>query len=901
VSEVYGGSLLPVIAVHQDDQDKWAAFRRWAYHNVDDTGLPLAQFNRYLLDQFHMEGELYQQWLATMKTAATPPDPSPQIQQVQQQIKGLTQQVNNLQQATPSLQPQPDQSKQMAQSQYSPNTNPAQAYMPKPKQAVKQASIMSGYGWLSPQGEFYPTNDHLGFLMENPELFGKTEAWVQRIQSNQNKLSDYYISTIWHGWIRFVNSGNVLNMFSKEIDGPTLGRIQDAIGETYRQFSSVQWEQLDGNAETVPIKRFMSVSSPDEFRDPASKQACSGGSSILLSPYPCQVPPLSLSPPAGGRGAVGTHPSGGSPDRYKTTTVQDAGWNLTGADLPMLYHGGKEFINDVDPDMLQSRDHGFYGRGFYCATRPDLVKGYGGRVSGFAVDPGARVLRSALNAADAPSGLIEGVEAEAQETVFPKAEARGKGTDYLEELARIHTSPLAWKSAVDEFGTRQGYDIIWHSDAEVVVKNLNVLRRVPVKRQPKTAADAVSQTDAFQNWFGKSQIIDESGQPLTVYHGTTAPEDFSEFSVGYPVEEQDDDEYTRTGSGPDPRTFLGSHFARETSVANGFAKGQYGEREFSKGQGGRVYPVFLRITKPYETSDSAMLNEMLDGQYNHPAVDYELQDDDKNFEQYEQDPEYRARVNQTALDEDGTNDLAQEMAATYRSKLQDQGYDGIIYDNEIEGGTSYIVFDPSQVKSVFNRGGYSPESGDILAKKLVAHTDAEWDDIFVNKENAHRDRVHQNLITLAGAGFISYEDANERGEAHDHTKFMEPLKTPYQWRMRHDQDGIPYPPGMAERVDQAVAEHRAVEPHHVEAHAKPSDMPDLDLAEMVCDWYASGNYEVDSNIDSWMAENGGDYDFTDDQWELIHAMVDTLQSKDAEVQAGADDHQLLDNAGDNDG
>src|SRR6516164_1100980 len=41
-------------------------------------------------------------------------------------------------------------------------------------------------------------------------------------------------------------------------------------------------------------------------------------------------------------------------------------------------------------------------------------------------------------------------------------------------------------------------------------------------------------TEQFKAWFGNSKVVDKNGSPLVVYHGTTTPEDFSEFSVGEP-------------------------------------------------------------------------------------------------------------------------------------------------------------------------------------------------------------------------------------------------------------------------------------------------------------------------------------------------------------------------------
>lgn len=46
-------------------------------------------------------------------------------------------------------------------------------------------------------------------------------------------------------------------------------------------------------------------------------------------------------------------------------------------------------------------------------------------------------------------------------------------------------------------------------------------------------------------------------------------------------------------------------------------------------------------------------------------------------------------------------------------KAKRQGYDGLVYQNTAEGGESYVAFSPTQIKSVFNRGTWSPTEPDI--------------------------------------------------------------------------------------------------------------------------------------------------------------------------------------------
>ena len=48
------------------------------------------------------------------------------------------------------------------------------------------------------------------------------------------------------------------------------------------------------------------------------------------------------------------------------------------------------------------------------------------------------------------------------------------------------------------------------------------------------------------------------------------------------------------------------------------------------------------------------------------------------------------------------------------NEIKKLGYDGIVYKNEYEGGgDSYIVFDPNQIKSIYNKGDFDRNNSNI--------------------------------------------------------------------------------------------------------------------------------------------------------------------------------------------
>jgi|GEM_PF-6262288 len=218
----------------------------------------------------------------------------------------------------------------------------------------------------------------------------------------------------------------------------------------------------------------------------------------------------------------------------------------------------------------------------------------------------------------------------------------------------------------------------------------------------------------------KARFLKGSKAPLRLYHGTVEPTDFSVFGVGEPhyVEDEHGESIQRQGSGPDPTTYLGSHFAEEPEVANRFARGLYGERKGTT-SGNRVYPVHLAIKNPHVTTEREMHDWMLRQSVSTPWVEHLLNDDDEMRARYEKDSGYRRHINESVLgleheSDEPTYETAQEMARKLRDHLIAKGHDGIKYKNEVEGGTSWIAFDPRQIKSAIgNRGTYDPNDPDI--------------------------------------------------------------------------------------------------------------------------------------------------------------------------------------------
>ncbi|MER9217857.1 D-Ala-D-Ala carboxypeptidase family metallohydrolase [Mesorhizobium sp. M0644] len=190
--------------------------------------------------------------------------------------------------------------------------------------------------------------------------------------------------------------------------------------------------------------------------------------------------------------------------------------------------------------------------------------------------------------------------------------------------------------------------------------------------------EAITETPAFKNWFGESKVVDAQGKPLVVYHGTQA--NFEAF---------DPKRAGRLDSG-----FLGEgvYFSTDPDTANYYANSGVDE-------GQNIIPAYLSIKNPYmwQKKTRGVRGVVMQGS--------KLPDDlhDAVIERTE-----------FAYDENAEWDAAAErdMSRALTEILKERGYDGVIAD--VGGGELEIVaFEPTQIKSVNNRGTFDPADARI--------------------------------------------------------------------------------------------------------------------------------------------------------------------------------------------
>ena len=266
----------------------------------------------------------------------------------------------------------------------------------------------------------------------------------------------------------------------------------------------------------------------------------------------------------------------------------------------------------------------------------------------------------------------------------------------------------------------------------------------------KKTQKAIPTSKEFQEWFGNSKMVDKNGHPLVAYHGTTSPVDFEDFSTeGPPRDEEGNESVSSSG---DPNAYMGAHFAigdRAQDVANKFAENKEGWlRDRYTGENEpkpRVIPAYLKLENPisFESerslngyvneghiSDEDLLNEAMraDG-----IEDAEEGGDEVDawLHKYDTNPAFRAEQNKWILesppstfgyeDSSAINDAASELGQEARDRLRKEGYDGVIYKNDVEGGHAAIAFDSDQIQhAIPNAGVAKPQPKPKKTKGAVS-------------------------------------------------------------------------------------------------------------------------------------------------------------------------------------
>lgn len=222
----------------------------------------------------------------------------------------------------------------------------------------------------------------------------------------------------------------------------------------------------------------------------------------------------------------------------------------------------------------------------------------------------------------------------------------------------------------------------------------------------------VSDNPKFWNWFKESKVVDDSGMPLLQYHSTR--KSFDQFDVSYS---------------------FGAHFGTNKAaldrIQEYLIRNKINDKRIERFEL-QTIPVFLSIQNPLLLDDVGMWSdsflvssairqsEAMNGRYAHEfagifeeARDIRLQYANSDFPDdgidYYRD--YPTEATPFVVSPEN-----QQLISDLHHFLKLSGYDGIKYINKTEdaGSTSWIAFDPEQIKSPFNIGEFDPDNPRIM-------------------------------------------------------------------------------------------------------------------------------------------------------------------------------------------
>ena len=208
------------------------------------------------------------------------------------------------------------------------------------------------------------------------------------------------------------------------------------------------------------------------------------------------------------------------------------------------------------------------------------------------------------------------------------------------------------------------------ADGQVIAAGPQDVITLPDGTEAMVERAPAIETPEFKNWFGDSKVVDDTGTPLVVYHGTNA--DFTAFDKSKST-------FGYHGGG--------FYFTPDQEWASSF---------------GKTKEVYLSMLNPFNKDTMgitpAMVAEYVSVMKERGATDDWIE----------------AKVDNTIHSGDfdiGLGDLGEITPMEIQRVYKAGGFDGVVAEN----GNVMVVFDPTQIKSVNNRGTFDPADPDILS------------------------------------------------------------------------------------------------------------------------------------------------------------------------------------------
>lgn len=216
-------------------------------------------------------------------------------------------------------------------------------------------------------------------------------------------------------------------------------------------------------------------------------------------------------------------------------------------------------------------------------------------------------------------------------------------------------------------------------------------------------------TPEFKAWFGNSKVVDEASQPLKMVHFSN--NEFSQFDK------------SRAGLNNDESS-IGFWFADRENFA------------FNNENHPVKYDIYLKMENPLiiegsgtETNPWADTDiDNLDSYAKFEKMFYDIMyQDPQMWDERVYEPIYGGfETQKVKVSFSNLSDVRKgEVIKGIIDNLKAQGYDGIIIKNTKfdslnpdEGINQYVVFEPNQIKSVYNRGTFDPNNDNIYYQRV---------------------------------------------------------------------------------------------------------------------------------------------------------------------------------------
>ena len=222
-------------------------------------------------------------------------------------------------------------------------------------------------------------------------------------------------------------------------------------------------------------------------------------------------------------------------------------------------------------------------------------------------------------------------------------------------------------------------------------------------------------TDAFDKWFGNSVVRNPNGTPKVMYHGTARDIHAFKPKQAGAIFLTDDPKFAESFTDAS-EDYMVKH-AAEFFTPEELAKFTKEAKKIAKREGtslgdeyealvrsnlpsrANVVPVYASAQKPFDYENPTHVKALVDELNSNPKYNRFLKPDEARYG--DRNAEHIARGHWSSIEADRVQDAIKAL-----------GFDGF---HIIEGGRKNLaVYEPSQIKSVFNRGTYDRNDNRIL-------------------------------------------------------------------------------------------------------------------------------------------------------------------------------------------